>query len=142
MRHLTTRNKIAVAAVVAALTASVAYADVITLSCSVTLGGEHVPEAQAVETVVIDLDAHTVQGPAGTVNISVEKSTLITWMDPYETTKCQQGIVDRVTGEYQNQLWNNNCQDIDAAFKDRFQRWVPELIETWRGFCKPAKQLF
>jgi hypothetical protein len=115
-----TRTAVGVA-VAAVLAASAVHAEVVTLSCSVTMRvfvpNQPTAPAQMVQSVVIDLDAGTVKGPGGTVNIERQNPTTITWMDPYETTMCQSGSVDRVTGEYQNIIWKHSCQQIQAAFK-------------------------
>jgi hypothetical protein len=121
----------------------------VTLSCNetMTLFAPNYPTAptQMIETLVIDLRAGTVRGPAGTANIFPRQphSVSIGWASPYSsnTTMCQSGNIDRVSGEYYNFVWKNSCEEVLTTL---LGQPGPSLFtfEEWRGSCNPVRPMF
>ena len=146
------RIKTSVAILVAAsLATSAVQAEVVTLSCSATIQAfvpnQMVAPTQALETLVIDLGAGTVKGPAGTGYIKAT-DPLIWWIGPLygSLAGCQTGDVDRVSGEYENFAWRESCQEVqaflDAEQAGRFGGNSVRMDIIWRGICKPANKMF
>ena len=106
-----TRNRTALAALMWLSAASAVRAEVVTLSCEVTLNRVRTPPTHTFESIIIDLDAGTIKGPAGMANAQIDPN-MVKWMSPYNTTWCQTGSVDRITGDYNNQVWKNTCQEV------------------------------
>jgi hypothetical protein len=142
-KTLMTRSKI-VAAVLAVLAASAARAEVVTLACQFTktIGFALSPTTQL--TVIIDLNAGTI-GVEGTTEKVKISENMVSWMAPADKTRCQMGGINRITGEFGQQILNKSCQEIPAA---DFNGIVGEgsdanVSELWKGFCIPAnKKIF
>ena len=141
-----TRIKSAVAAFVAAsLNASVVRAEVVKLSCEVTWKRVGF-STQITQSISIDLDAgtiHDVTPFSSTVNVQIRENR-VSWMSPYNTTWCQSGSVDRITGEFDNAVWENTCQEVQADFNGRVGEGSNvHVFELRKGFCIPAsKKIF
>jgi hypothetical protein len=122
---------------------SAVRAEVVTLSCEVTLNRVRTPPTHTFESIIIDLDAGTIKGPAGTANAQIDPN-MVKWMSPYNTTWCQTGSVDRITGDYNNQVWKNTCQEVQADFNGRIGEGSNvHIFEGRKGYCIPAnKKIF
>jgi hypothetical protein len=98
-------------------------------------------------TVIIDLDAGTMGGREGTTEKVKISESMVSWMvpDPFDTTRCQMGGINRITGEFGQQILKKTCQQIGAA---NFDGMVgggssADVFAHWKGFCIPAnKKIF
>src|SRR5215471_18566838 len=96
-----TQSKIIAGVVVAVLAASAVRAEVVTLACQfVKMVGVGTPSSPTQLTVIIDLDAGTMGGREGTTEKVKISENMVSWMvpDPFDTTRCQMGGINRITG--------------------------------------------
>jgi hypothetical protein len=108
----------------------------------VTLNRVRTPPTHTFESIIIDLDAGTIKGPAGTANAQIDPN-MVKWMSPYNTTWCQTGSVDRITGDYNNQVWKNTCQEVQADFNGRIGEGSNvHIFEGRKGYCIPANKKY
>src|SRR5262245_21767253 len=114
-----TQSKIIAGVVVAVLAASAVRAEVVTLvACQfVKTVGVGTPSSPTQLTVIIDLDAGTMGGREGTTEKVKISENMVSWMvpDPFDTTRCQMGGINRITGEFGQQILKKTCQQIGAA---------------------------